>query len=396
MYLPEDEELVKTKFIKNETSVSNNVFERKLFFGFLNSTNCNNVRFVSAPSIGWYPKNCKKIKMKGFSKTNNYVAVEYLTTYFGSAISKEQAIFREIKNIIKKIELRKFKICLILNELHLPYLICAKRLKKMLGANNCVVVQLVPDLPEFNNRSKNIFYKTLKKINCRYVESIRKSNVDKYVLFSKSMINRLNLYDKKSFIVNEGITSTQNVCKTVENTDNKKHIVYIGKIDKRNGVELIANVAEMFSENDNIVFDLYGISASQGANIDYIANHKNIVMHGFTSPTNVPSILNKADILLSPRFSNDEYTKYSFPSKLFDYLAAFKPIITFRLECYPKEIDNFVIYPLDENKEALYESIKYALSGQYVVNKKGIINFLSSYSEISVANKIINLVEEKE
>lgn len=393
MYLPQDEQYIKTKYIKKETSVSNNVFERKLFSGFLKTVNPDNVRFISAPSVGWFPRNCKKLKMEGFSKTTNYTSVEYTTGYFGSVFSKRRALIKEAKRIIKDIDFTKFKVCLLINELHLPYLECVKIVKKTFGLDNSVVVQLVPDLPEFNNRSKWFFYKWAKRINCGKIHNIRKKYVDKYVLFSKPMITYLGLTNENSYIVNEGIASLDIPTGIIPSNDNKKHIVFIGKIDERNGVELIADVADKFIDEKDIVFDFYGISASQGADKNTIVSHQNIIMHGFTSPSSIPSILRSASVLLSPRFSTEEYTKYSFPSKIFDYLSAHKPIVSFKLDCYPKELDALIIYPHKENKEALFESIKLAMSNDYHFDINKTALFLSEHSEENVAMKIINLAK---
>ena len=391
MYLKADEDYLKANFIKKETSVSNNVFERKLFDGFLQSQCSNDFIFLSAPSVGWFPFNCKKLMIKGFSNTNHYTSVNYLATYVGSTFSKTKSLTKAIAKVIKQIDLNEYEICLILNELHLPYLKCAEYLKKRMP--NVTTIQLVPDLPEFNNRSNHFLYKCLKKINCRKINKLRIRFIDKYVLFSKPMVDYLKLTHKKNWIVNEGI-KTDEVVSSCLLTDNKKHIVFIGKIDKRNGVDIILKTADLFKERDDVVFDFYGIGASDSAFSNFSLDRSNVIVHGFLNPSEVAATLSSASVLLSPRHSNEEYTKYSFPSKIFDYLSSYKPIVTFKLDCYPHELDKILFYPKDASAFALFDCINEVLRGA-LVNKKEIDSFLSKYSKEVVVNKILGLAKKE-
>ena len=312
MYLVEDEEHLRKNYIKRATSVSNNVFERKLYSGFEQSHAKSDFVFLSAPSVGWFPKNCKKIKMTGFSKKDNYHPVSYTTTYIGSTFSKSNALKKELSRVIRKIDLNQYKICLVLNELHLPYLQCARYLKKRIP--DCITLQLVPDLPEFNNRSTSKIYRFLKKINCDKINQLRNKYIDKYVLFSQPMAERLHINDLNNWIVNYGI-APDNHSVEIASKDNKKHIVFIGKIDKRNGADLILEAAKLFKERKDVVFDFYGIGASDSVSSNFGLNCTNVIMHGFLNPSSVQSVLNSADVLLSPRYPDEEYTYYSFPSK---------------------------------------------------------------------------------
>lgn len=391
MFLEEDEEYIQKNYIKKSTSVSNNVFERKLYSGFINSKSKHDFVYVSAPSVGWFPKNCKKIRIKGFTKNSNYHPINYSTTYLGSTFSKARALKNEISKIIKTIDLDKYKICLVSCELHLPYLKCAEYLKRKYP--NSVTVQFVPDLPEFNNRSSGRIYNYLKSINCKKIKQLRTKYIDKYVLFSKPMVNALGLAKHNNWIVNEGIASDNSCFEKLE-SDGLKHVVFIGKLDKRNGVDLIKGTAALFESRKDIVFDFYGIQASDGISDELLLNRPNICVHGFVKPSKILSILNSSDVLLSPRYPNEEYTKYSFPSKIFDYLSSHKPIVSFKLDCYPQELNDILIYPKDISVDSLAESINHALSLK-TYNTKPVDDFLLNYSKEKVVKKVMELAEKK-
>ena len=388
MYPETDENFFKENYIKGSTSVSNNVFERKLFDGFKIVCGEHNFTFLSAPSFGWYPFNCKKMVIKGRTDSHIYHHVQYISTYFGSAFSKTHSFKKQLSKVCKDLNSNNTKVCLVINELHLPYLECAKYMKKKY--KNVSVVQLVPDLPQHNNRSKSFIYKLLKKINCTKIEKLRLKFVDKYVLFSLPMADKLEITNKNNWIVNYGIAPKKHDFGLTKNSSKVKHIVFIGKIDNRNGIDLIIKVAEKFRGQTDIVFDLYGIGASDAFNQETIKNN-NIVVHGFLTPSKVQEILSNADVLLSPRYPAEEYTKYSFPSKIFEYLATDVPIVTFKLECYPRDLDSLLIYPKDINAESLFDSVNLALRTKVDLDARK--RFLSNFSEEAVVKKIMELCD---
>ena len=59
----------------------------------------------------------------------------------------------------------------------------------------------------------------------------------------------------------------------------------------------------------------------------------------------------KAKILINPRFSSNEFTKYSFPSKLIEYMSSGTPVLTTRLLGIPDDYEDKMFY-IDE--ETIY------------------------------------------
>lgn len=387
MFLDCDETYIKETYIKNNTSVSNTVFERRLFEGFKKVCG-ENVVFFGAPSVGWFPKNCKKLKVRGFTKIDNYYPVEYNASYLFSSFSKKRGFTKEIKKFFESHEINEtYRIIAVACEMHLPYLKTIKYLKR--NFKNVSTVLFVPDLPDYNNRSSNFIYKILKKININSLYKTHEKYVDIDVLFSKEM-KRLDTFKSKETIINEGLAPDYH-SEANGIFNKKKRIVYIGKLDKRNGIELISKAADLLPEYS---FEVYGMPASDGLPKDFTFS-KNVLVHGFVSPSLIPSILNQADILLSPRYSSEEYTAFSFPSKMFDYLNCKKPIVTFKLDCYPEVLDNIFIYPKSENLDDFISAIKYA-ADHPKVDEQLIDKFLKEKKSDNVVKRIIAKLEEKE
>lgn len=388
-YLECDEEMVKNRFLKNSVSVSNTVFERKLFSGF--KDNGANIMFLSCPHLGYFPTSLKKLSIKGLTSSEDFFTLKYNALLGFAGLSKAKAFKRKLSSI-KKTTDPSTKIHLIVCEMHKPYLDAAKFAKKTKIVDD--VTLLVPDLPEHNVRSKNPIYKSLKRKNVSQIYNLVDSFVDKFVFFSSPMVSKINT-NGRNYIINEGISNCDKPFdNTIENRDGKKHIVFIGKLDNRNGIQLIYNSAKEITD-DSIVFDLYGVG---GTDLDAskITELKNVNNRGFLKPSDVKNVLREADILLSPRFSNDEYTKYSFPSKMFDYLESGKPIITFKLESYPAELDELVYYPESETSESLTLEIQKVLTNdeKYKNRIEKYSAFLSKYNKRQVAAKIIELINK--
>ena len=62
-------------------------------------------------------------------------------------------------------------------------------------------------------------------------------------------------------------------------------------------------------------------------------------------------------MLVNPRNSSEEYTRYSFPSKTMEYLASGTPTIMAHLSSIPKEYDPYIFYLEDESSEGLKQKI---------------------------------------
>ena len=69
-----------------------------------------------------------------------------------------------------------------------------------------------------------------------------------------------------------------------------------------------------------------------------------------------------ATILVNPRTSEGAYTKYSFPSKVMEYMLSGRSVIINKLPGIPNEYYKYVYCPKDESVESLAECISRVLS----------------------------------
>ena len=165
---------------------------------------------------------------------------------------------------------------------------------------------------------------------------------------------------------------------------------YIGKLDRVNGVGLLIEASRLLPPNFKI--HIYGNGEMMRDILE--ANSENLIYHGFVNPDNVSNILEQSDILLSPRFDANDFVKYSFPSKIFDYLTVDRPIITFKLPCYFKELDDVMIYLENDSPEEMANKIVENSINQ--ISKRQVLDKIySNYNAESLANRINYLATNK-
>lgn len=70
----------------------------------------------------------------------------------------------------------------------------------------------------------------------------------------------------------------------------------------------------------------------------------------------------KATLLINPRPTNEEYTKYSFPSKNMEYMVSGTPLLTTCLSGMPKEYEQYIYLIEDETMEGIANKLKEVLS----------------------------------
>jgi len=106
----------------------------------------------------------------------------------------------------------------------------------------------------------------------------------------------------------------------------------------------------------------------------------------------------KASVLVNPRPSFDEFTKYSFPSKIMEYMASGTPLLTTKLAGIPVEYFDYLYLLLDESIEGFKKEIvnlynktnqELNLTGlkakEYVLKEKN--NIIQAKNIISIFNK---------
>ena len=215
------------------------------------------------------------------------------------------------------------------------------------------VACLIADIPEYSTVSVLTGFKKL-----YHDYEVRKTAslygvVDKFILLTEHMAERLGL--KAPFIVMEGIATTTDI-EACEDKDYGKYILYTGLLNKKFG---LCNLVDAFSKlnDERVKLILCGTGDAE----DYIAqkqkDDKRIITLGRVDRVKALQLQKGAAILVNPRQNNEDFTKFSFPSKNLEYLSSGIPTVAYKLDGIPDEYDDYIIYPADDSVEALRDEL---------------------------------------
>lgn len=87
-----------------------------------------------------------------------------------------------------------------------------------------------------------------------------------------------------------------------------------------------------------------------------------IIYHGIVPNEEVVNAEIHSTLLINPRPSKEEFTKYSFPSKNMEYMASGTPVLTTDLPGMPKEYKPYIYVFEDETVEGMASTLQTVLS----------------------------------
>lgn len=218
------------------------------------------------------------------------------------------------------------------------------------------IVTIVADIYDYmcevdnSNGKANVLKRWLRNKNKK-----RYLKMNGFILLTKQMNEVINL-NKKPYIVIEGCSdSKMNDLNNVKR--NKKRIVlYSGKLSEKFGIKLLIEAFKKIKQ-DGVELWIYG----DGEAKDYVRSeaqkNKNIIYKGMVSNKEVVLAQMQSTLLVNPRPTNQQYTKYSFPSKNIEYMASGTPMLTTILPGMPKEYYDYVYLIKDESIDGLYKAI---------------------------------------
>ncbi len=187
---------------------------------------------------------------------------------------------------------------------------------------------------------------------------------------------------------------------TDEHLDNKKlfKVVYAGSIRKVNNLELIIDAATLCS-NKNIVFLIWG----GGSELEYLQerikkeNITNVIFKGRVEKKYIPYILSKADINILHYISSYIWKYGGSQNKVFEYLAAQKPVLSTIKMGYDVINENTAGVCIESQTAlALSEAVeRLALLNktQYIKMAKNARKVSANYDFEILTKKLINVIE---
>lgn len=282
---------------------------------------------------------------------------------------------------------------IIVYSTYYPFLLALKWYKLFFDVN---IILIVPDLPEYIGlQNKESFYIKVSRFTRTHLFKKNNIIVDSYVLLTRQMNDVINKSNKPYCIV-EGIAPSNYHYHIGLKRPSKKIVLYSGTLQYKYGILELINAIQLINEKD-VSFVFYGDGEGKDLIVEKSKIDSRIVYGGILNREALNIEQQKATILINPRQNNNEFTKYSFPSKIIEYMLSGRPIVCYKLDGIPEEYDNYLVYPKDNSIQSLAKTISNLLntddSKLSELGLKGRYYVLKNKSETTQVAKIIKLLK---
>ncbi len=231
---------------------------------------------------------------------------------------------------------------------------------------NNKVVSLIADLPLDDNRENRGFFSAfLRRI---FDESTIKSikNADNLIVLNENVIQKYSL--AANYIVMEGGISKSDIA-DVDYKHEKKSLVYSGALTEYSGVVNLISAMEQINEKD-LVLEIYGNGPLVQRIVSLVKDKDNIRYCGMVLNSEMLEIQRAAFLLINPRPVEDEISKVTFPSKMFEYMASGTPVISTKISGLTSEyLDKMYLFS-DSTPSALAIGINRVCSLSIIERKQ--------------------------
>lgn len=342
------------------------IVQEYLVKGFDDSQLFSSVEYIGAPRIAAYPKN-KVLKVPHFTWEMSNIKYHQLGFFnipvFGF-LQRETNIVCEAKKWAKKNE--KDDLLVVVYSLHSPFLKAAQAIKEINLKTKIALI--VPDLPMYMD-NYSFFKRIAKKFDMVRLNGLSKF-VDKYILYSKYMAEELHLSDRNNWTVMEGLVDTNKIDLNQIEKDEGKICIYAGSLNEKYGIDKLIEAFEMINEDAQLF--IYGNPAEARNLFSKKKDYNKCFYKGVLSQEEMFKVYKKATLLINPRPSSLPLSKYSCPSKTFEYMCSGTPVLMTKLLGVPEEYYDYMYTIEDESIHGFVKSLNFVLSkSKYELAQKG-------------------------
>lgn len=306
------------------------------------------------------------------------VKYHYIAPNHSGAMAYLELFWKTYRETIKCIKTDTVIICDALNSTISYAALCAAKKTKTES------VSIVTDFPDTSGKTIN------GRISWHVIW-----RCTKWVLLTEQMYEYLER--KKEAVILEGHVDKNMAEKgnLLEEKSKPRECIYAGSLKKKYGILKLIQAFEQ-ANVENAELHIYG--AGEIASELRMMKNPKVVYHGVVPNSVVVNDEIHATLLINPRPTDGEYTKYSFPSKNLEYMASGTPLLTTKLAGMPREYYDYVYLFCDETVDGMTKALRDVLSKSDVeLHQKGIAakNFvLENKSNVAQAKKVIQLLNQ--
>lgn len=173
-------------------------------------------------------------------------------------------------------------------------------------------------------------------------------------------------------------------------------ILYAGTLHEKFGVMNLVKAFQLIDAPDYRLV-ICGIGDSADAIRKAAEKDSRISFLGQLPRAEVLEWQKRVTVLVNPRQNNEDFVKYSFPSKILEYLSSGTPVVAYKLDGIPAEYDRYIQYVEDDSIETLMNKLigvcELAEEERKEMGRRGRLFVLSEKNRDVQTKKIIELIE---
>jgi len=221
--------------------------------------------------------------------------------------------------------------------------------------------------------------------------------IDYFVLLTAAMAERLGISSTRYTVV-EGMfdeTDLQPPLELKARSGGDRVFLYTGTLARRYGImDLLDAFRRLDQPNVRLLIcgegdarDEVVASSQADARIEYL---------GQVTREEALNFQRRAHVLVNPRRPEEDFTRYSFPSKTLEYLAAGRPVIMHALPGMPSEYLEYILCPPTPDvaglASALNDAAEMTEESLQTIGSAGRNFVLTSKSPVAQCKRIVDLI----
>lgn len=267
--------------------------------------------------------------------------------------------------------------------------------RKIAQKKGIPVIAVVTDIPTLATNMKGRKNSLLKD---KFMVAFQKTayndlyKYDGYIPLTESLNDKINIHHKPSLVV-EGFADSSD---TSVSDVHEKYLMYAGGVYEKYGVKTLV---EAFINIGRTDFDL--LIFGEGPYTEKLQkiqqDYPNVQYKGCVSPDEIVKYEKRAYLLVNPRPTNEEFSKYSFPSKTMEYMLSGTPVISTKLSGIPDDYFEYMFAFSDYDESSVRKDLETILNTPYDTllehGIKGHNFILREKNNVIMSSKILGLLE---
>lgn len=287
-------------------------------------------------------QNFKSRFLRGCTEMERGVLYVYLPVWNIAVIKNIRVIiasFQKIRTKLKK-EGAAYVLCDVLNQsVALGALLAAK-------CEKAPCIGIVTDLPDMLGGEKRMKTRVNRWVMRQYTG---------YIFLTAAMNEKVNKHNRP-YVVLEGHVDCELTEEDSEVEAEAFVCLYSGALTYHNGLDILVE-GFLMADLPRAKLYLYGSGDFVPKLKQICRQNKKIRYFGTCLNDDVVRAQRKASLLINPRPTSEEFTRYSFPSKNLEYMVSGTPVLTTRLAGIPEEYEPYVYFLEKESSGGMAEKL---------------------------------------